>query len=199
LKPDLRLTDDPSLIVTSGGVNASVAYMGMKSVLLEWHRQDPVDDKERHRNDVVASFQGNRNPFIDQPGLVLCAIGGDCGSFYTVTPCRVVDTRNPEGPYGGPTLSSGVDRVFTIPGNCGIPATAEAVSVNVTVVGATGSGYLTLYPGDQVPPTTSTINFVPSFARSNNALLTLSEEGALGVRPSRVGRGRCMWPGGYVD
>jgi hypothetical protein len=54
---------------------------------------------ERHGNDVVASFQGNPDPFIDKPKpvLVICAIGGDCGSFYTVTRCRVVDTRNPEG------------------------------------------------------------------------------------------------------
>ena len=62
--------------------------------------------------------------------------------------------------------------------------------MNVTVVGATGSGYLTLYPGDQVPPTTSTINFVPSFARSNNALLTLSRQGGLGVRPFVGGAGQ---------
>jgi endonuclease I len=201
-EPDLRLTDDPSLIVTSGGSNASVAYMGMKSVLLEWHRQDPVDDVERHRNDTVASFQGNRNPFIDQPGLALCAMGGDCGSFYTVTPCRVVDTRNPDGTYGGPILTSGAPRLFTIPGNCGIPATAEAVSLNVTVVGATDSGYLTFYPGGQTPPTTAAITFPASLARANNATLTLSKAGVLGVQPFVAGSGQVhvvIDIGGYVD
>lgn len=201
-EPDLRLTDDQSLIVTSGGVNASVAYMGMLSELLEWHQQDPVDDLERHRNDTVASFQGNRNPFVDRPELASCAMVGDCGSFYTVEPCRVVDTRNPEGPYGAPLLTSGVPRVFSIPGNCGVPATAEAVSVNVTVIGATGQGNLTFFPGDQAPATSSTINFVPSLARANNAILTLSGEGELGVQAFVAGEGEVhliVDVGGYFD
>ncbi len=68
-EPDLILTDNPALIVSTGG-NASVAYMGLLSVLLQWHVADPVDARERSRNDVVASYQGNRNPFIDHPQWV---------------------------------------------------------------------------------------------------------------------------------
>lgn len=200
-EPDLILTDVESRIVTSDG-NVAVAYMGMRAALLEWHRQDPVDEVERHRNDTVASFQGNRNPFIDQPGLVSCAIAGDCGSFYTVPPCRVVDTRNPDGPLGGPVLASGVPRLFEVPGHCGVPATAEAVSGNVTVIGATGSGNLRFFPGDQAPATASAINFVAGTARANNAILTLSGEGVLGVQAFVGGAGQVhliVDVGGYFD
>jgi endonuclease I len=79
-EPDLILTDSEALIDSSNtGSNESVAYMGMVSALLQWHLDDPVDDDERQRNDVVFSFQGNRNPFVDHPEWVACLFNNDCG------------------------------------------------------------------------------------------------------------------------
>ena len=63
-EPDLELTDDRSKIVIT---SASPAYMGRLSTLLAWHSADPPDAAERERNEVIFSFQGNRNPFIDHP------------------------------------------------------------------------------------------------------------------------------------
>ena len=46
-------------------------YMGKLSVLLKWNEQDPVDDLERKRNEVIfTKYQHNRNPFIDHPEWV---------------------------------------------------------------------------------------------------------------------------------
>jgi len=81
-EPDLILTDDRNLIANSNqGSNISVAYMGLKSVLLQWHYEDPVDDFERRHNDAVYSFQGNRNPFIDRPEFVGCVFENSCSGL----------------------------------------------------------------------------------------------------------------------
>jgi len=61
---DLELTD--SLFNRS-----SKAPLHSKlSVLLEWHKVDPVDSLERVRNNIIYSYQNNRNPFIDHPEWV---------------------------------------------------------------------------------------------------------------------------------
>lgn len=76
-EPDLRLTDTASLITQSNG-NATVAYMGLLSVILQWHIDDPVDDREVLRNQFVFNAQGNRNPFIDRPEWVKCIYQNIC-------------------------------------------------------------------------------------------------------------------------
>ncbi len=76
-EPDLRLTDTLSLVVGTGG-NASVGYMGKLSTLILWHQQDPVDAAEVLRNEVIQTYQGNRNPFIDHPEWVACIYQSVC-------------------------------------------------------------------------------------------------------------------------
>jgi YD repeat-containing protein len=117
--------------------------------------------------------------------LVSFMVGSGAISFYTVTPCRIVDTRNPAGPVGGPALSAGASRVFPMAGYCGIPAGATAVSLNVTVVDPTVVGNVALYPAGITPPATSTINYVTGITRANNAA-TLLNNGQLEVMCRQV-------------
>ncbi|MDA3932179.1 MAG: endonuclease [Tenericutes bacterium] len=51
-------------------LNINSSTIGDLQILLEWHMTDPVDDFERNRNEVIYSYQGNRNPFIDYPQFV---------------------------------------------------------------------------------------------------------------------------------
>jgi len=106
--------------------------------------------------------------------------------FYTVTPCRVLDTRNANGPLGGPALVANQVRNFTIAGSCGIPTSAVAVSANVTVIGA-NTGNLSLFPGNALPLGTSSINFVGGQVRANDAILMLATDGTGTVAVQNVG------------
>jgi hypothetical protein len=95
--------------------------------------------------------------------------------FYSVTPCRVVDTRGPNGLTGGPPLAAFGTRNFPMRGRCGIDSAAIAVSLNVTVVTPGSSGYLTLWPSGTTQPVVSTINFTPAdTALANGAIVPLA-------------------------
>lgn len=103
------------------------------------------------------------------------------GSFWTVPPCRVLDTRNANGPLGGPALVGGSNRTFTIANQCGIPADAAAISVNVTITNPTAQQNLTFFPTGSPPPLVSTINYRAGQTRANNAVLVLGTSGSFDV------------------
>lgn len=68
---------EPNLELNDKVNNGKNPYMGRVSVLLKWHRQDPVDDFERNRNNVIYSYQQNRNPFIDIPHFAFLLFEGN--------------------------------------------------------------------------------------------------------------------------
>ncbi|MGH9369893.1 MAG: hypothetical protein ACRD3M_19755, partial [Thermoanaerobaculia bacterium] len=98
-------------------------------------------------------------------------------SFFTLTPCRLIDTRttNPPG------LAAGSDRVFTLAGKCGIPASAQALSLNVTVTQPSAGGHIRLYPAGSPRPLVSTVNYAQGQTRAGNAVLKLGNGGTLAV------------------
>ena len=101
----------------------------------------------------------------------------DPGSFFTLVPCRVLDTRNPNGPYGGPAIAANTTRSFVLAGRCGIPATARAVSVNVTVTGPTVGGNLRLFGAGALVPVVSTLTYSAGQTRGNNGVVGPSPTG----------------------
>jgi hypothetical protein len=101
--------------------------------------------------------------------------------LITVPPCRVIDTRNPNGPLGGPFLAGGVVRSIPIPSSsCGIPANAVAYSLNITVVPRAGAlGYLSVWPTGQTQPLVSTLNSLDGSVLANAAVVPAGIHGAI--------------------
>ncbi|HYN22111.1 MAG TPA: PKD domain-containing protein [Thermoanaerobaculia bacterium] len=106
------------------------------------------------------------------------------GDFFTVTPCRLLDTRTQEG--GAAPVAANSDRVLDVDAvtACGVSPLATAVALNITVTQPTGGGHLTVYAADlATPPGTSTLNFKAGDTRANNAIPMLSGDGQLKIRP----------------
>jgi hypothetical protein len=98
-----------------------------------------------------------------------------------------VDTRTADPTFGGPVLAPGGDRVFALVGpRCGIPSTARALSVNLTVTQPTAQGNLRLYPAGTPLPVASSVNYVAGQTRANNAIVPLNGLGELAVHCSQA-------------
>jgi spore germination protein YaaH len=99
------------------------------------------------------------------------------GTYYPVTPVRILDTRIKVGLTHGP-LVSGVPQKLVIAGaRANVPSGAIAVTGNVTVTGATTRGFVRL--GSSVTSNSSTINFAAGQNRANGVTLGLASDGSL--------------------
>jgi hypothetical protein len=115
-------------------------------------------------------------------GAVEVAVPALPTDFFTITPCRRVDTRS------GAPLACGVNHPFTLTGgSCGVPASAKAVSANVAVTQASASGNLNVFPLGVFPPLTAVVNYTAGATRGNNAIIQLSASGQVAVRCSPSG------------
>jgi uncharacterized protein (TIGR03437 family) len=139
---------------------------------------------------VLATDSATPAPHVyyKQIGVSIYANGaGSALRFVPVTPCRVADTRNPAGPFGGPRISGGGTRDFIIPNSaCGVPFTAQAYSMNVAVVPAGPLGFLTMFPSGQTQPVASTLNSLDGRIKSNAAIVPAGAGGAISVFASNA-------------
>lgn len=99
-----------------------------------------------------------------------------------VTPCRVMDSRDAFGTFGGPIFTGGSSRTIPIPQSaCGIPATAKAYSLNITVVPNGPLSYLTIWPTGSPQPLVSTLNSFEGRVVANAATVPAGTNGSITI------------------
>jgi len=171
----------------STGFGAGKSYLGSLDVATD--------------SSCIATFSATFNG-VAPPGGVITATSTDIYSdtsefsrclpvtpptkFYTLAPCRVVDTRNTPGSNGGPALQPSSQRNFPVSGLCSIPSTAVAIAANIAVTEPQTGGHLVIFPGGTPIVSTSSINFGAGKTRANNAILALGS-GSLEVSNGSAG------------
>jgi PKD repeat protein len=113
-------------------------------------------------------------------------VAGSATRYFTVPPCRALDTRVSHQALHGP---AGPPLVIAVGGVCGVPVGARAVAANLTAVAPTARGFVSVYPADFAHPTVSSINFNAGVTRANAGVLPLSTDGTarLAATASLVG------------
>ena len=100
---------EPDLEVVNSVGTFPLPQMGKLDTLLAWHAQDPVDDFELNRNDVIYNWQGNRNPYIDHPEFVEMVFGTASANPDEFTNLAI----NPVEPTQGDVITVSVDLTGT--------------------------------------------------------------------------------------
>lgn len=170
------------------------------ALLMKWHRQDPVSQKEIDRNNGIQATQGNRNPFIDYPCLAEYLWGNKAGeTFSTASCCGSFEANfsvSSDGCTACATAGTPSTPTITVSGTsveCGSVVVGNTTTATFTVSGSnltaditlavTGTGFsidkTTLAPtAGTVAATTITVTFEPTAAGEQNGTITISSTGA---------------------
>jgi hypothetical protein len=134
-------------------------------------------------NESISVYVTNATDVVlDMDGYFAAPGSSGALTFYPVTPCRVADTRNADGPFGGPEMEAQSTRSFAIPASaCNIPNTAAAYSLNVTVVPDGSLSYLTAWPAGSPQPFVSTLNSPDGSVVANAAIVPAGTSGAISI------------------
>ncbi|MFN7938727.1 MAG: hypothetical protein U0R19_35685 [Bryobacteraceae bacterium] len=146
------------------------------------------------------SLSGTTNPYtitINSPFTVTAMFTGATTTgaglrFVPLSPCRLLETRaqyNYEGrtgDFGPPSLAAGEIRTLTPPAStlCGIPSTAKAYFVNVTLIPSVTVNYVTVWPAGDVRPDVWTIRSPDGQIVANSSIVRAGLNGAISVYTS---------------
>jgi hypothetical protein len=137
-------------------LNAATGSITANAAIIAAGGNGDIDTYATDETDMVIDING-----------YFAAAGSGGLSLYTLTPCRVLDTRNPAG---SPPFSGQITVPVTTSG-CNSPAAAQAYVLNATVVPSGVLGFLALWPDGQSQPLVSTLNAGLSTVTSNMAIV----------------------------
>jgi hypothetical protein len=167
------------VLVAHGGWNALGVYVQAAGAL------EPIPYASRYNPHGLAVGDINSDGLRDvviadyNNGLVVLRhVAAPPADYFTVTPCRLLDTR-----VSGPALTANSDSSFMVAGSCGVPTDVRAVALNVTAVSPGDRGHLTLFPWGAVPAT-STVNFSAGTTRANDFVAAVGADGEVRVHCS---------------
>jgi hypothetical protein len=126
---------------------------------------------------VYKASGGSAHVLLDITGYFRETTSGK--TFFDLAPVRILDSRVNKGLSG--VFQPNVPRRLDVAGTNGIPANAEAITGNLTVVGQTRAGYLSITPNSTANPTTSMLNFPLGDVRANGVTVPLNGSGNLWI------------------
>jgi hypothetical protein len=133
-----------------------------------------------HRGAIVGALLLTAMAVIPSTSAI-AAVAPNQGTYYKLTPARILDTRSGTGApqaklAGSQTIS------LQVTGYGGVPATGvSAVVLNVTTTGASAASFLTVYPSDVPRPTASSLNFVAGWTGANSVTVAVSTTGSVDI------------------
>jgi hypothetical protein len=142
----------------------------------------PASDVQVPLRDWTVPFSQTAAQSSHQLKVQTNAVPSLPSTFVAIAPCRVLDTRNPAGPYGGPAIPTNGTRTFDLnSGPCGgIPEGVAAYSVNITVVSPAATGFLKAYPTGTAS-FVSTMNYTAGQTIANAAIVPAGTSGAIDI------------------
>lgn len=171
-----------------------------QALLLKWHREDPVSQKELDRNDVVYSIQNNRNPFIDRPELAEYIWGNKKGQPYQASTSDI--------PTGDPVLTTPVQGMSLDFGEVALGSSTVSEmffkgenltgTLDLVITGANRtmftlpSNSLSTQLVNAIDGTWLKITYKPTGLGEHEARLIISEGGMLGGSRGITLRGKCL-------
>lgn len=164
------------LVVGTGGKNLTSVVAVKANSQFRSYFAFGVLELELYGNGYRWRFVADTRMTLDS-GQTLChsALPAAATDYYTLTPCRLVDTRSSS------PLAAGSARSFAAAGACGIPDDALAVAVNVTAVQPTVAGHFKVYPSGAPLPETSVVSFTAGTIRASGSVVALGVAGEVEV------------------